>query len=154
MESVSDGANVGAYLDINIFTKYGENTEAVKLSETNEEVTIEFKVPQNLKNKNSSIYRTYQLVRIHDGIVEVLDAEYDSSDDMLCFRTDKFSTYALIYKDIRVKDARREFFVFDTQSRSNRLLFSMIAIVLAGALAANFYLVKKPEKNSSYTGKH
>ena len=144
VESVSNGANVGAYLDINIFTQYGENTEAVKLSETNEEVTIEFKVPQNLKNKNSSVYRTYQLVRIHDGQVEVLDAEYSSSDDMLCFRTDKFSTYALIYKDVRVKDAKREFFRFDTQSRSNRLLFALIAITLGGAVTANFFLVKKP----------
>ncbi|MBP5267477.1 MAG: hypothetical protein J6Z29_02720, partial [Ruminococcus sp.] len=154
VESASNGANVGAYLDINIYTKYGESTEAVKLSETKEEVTIEFKVPQNLKNKNSSIYRTYQLVRIHDGIAEVIDAEYNSSDDMLCFRTDKFSTYALIYKDVRVRDARRDFFVFDTQSRSNKLLFSLIGIVLAGSLAANFYLVKKPEKDTTYTAKH
>ena len=154
VESASAGANVGAYLDINIFTKYGENTEAVKVSETKEEVTIEFKVPQNLKNKNSSVYRTYQLVRIHEGQVEVLDAEYNSSDDMLCFRTDKFSTYALIYKDVRVKDARREFFEFDTQSRSNRLLFALIAITLAGALTVNFFLVKKPETNNTYTGRH
>lgn len=154
VESASAGANVGAYLDINIFTSYGESTEAVKLSETREEVTIEFKVPQNLKNKNSSIYRTYQLVRIHDGKVEVLDAEYNSSDDMLCFKTDKFSTYALIYKDIRVKDARRDFFVFDTQSRSNKLLFSLIGIVLAGSLAVNFYLAEKPKKDFAYTGKH
>ena len=154
IESASEGANVGAYLDINIFTKYGDSTEPVKLSETKEEVTIEFKVPQNLKNKNSSIYRTYQLVRIHDGKVEVIDAEYDSSDDMLCFRTDKFSTYALIYKDVRVKDARRDFFVFDTQSRSNKLLFSLIGIILAGSMAANFYLVKKPEKEAVYTAKH
>lgn len=152
IESASAGANVGAYLDINIFTKYGDNTDAVKLSETKEEVTIEFKVPQNLKNKNSSIYRTYQLVRIHDGKVEVLDAEYNSSDDMLCFRTDKFSTYALIYKDVRVKDARREFFEFDTQSRSNRLLFALIVFTLAGAATVNFFL-KKPE-DAEYSGRH
>ena len=132
----------------------GTDTDAVKVSETREEVTIEFKVPQNLKNKNSSVYRTYQLVRIHDGEVEILDAEYNSSDDMLCFRTDKFSTYALIYKDVRVKDARRDFFEFDTQSRSNRLLFAMIAIVLGSALAADFYLVRKPGKKSSYSGRH
>ena len=154
IESASDGANIGAYLDINIFTKYGENTEAVKLSETKEEVTIEFKVPQNLKNKNSSMYRTYQLVRIHDGNVEVLDAEYNSSNDMLCFKTDKFSTYALIYKDVRVKDAKRDFFVFDTQSRSNKLLFAMIGIILSGSVAANFYMVKKPEKKRAYSEKH
>ena len=154
IESASEGANVGAYLDINIFTRYGENTEAVKLSETREEVTIEFKVPQNLKNKNSSIYRTYQLVRIHDGQTEILDAEYNSSDDMLCFKTDKFSTYALIYKDTRVKDTRRDFFVFDTQSRSNKLLFAMIGIVLAASFTANLYFRNKPGKKSTYTGKH
>ncbi len=154
VKSASEGANVGAYLDINIFTKYGTDTDAVKVSETREEVTIEFRVPQNLKNKNSSVYRTYQLVRIHDGEVEILDAEYNSSDDMLCFRTDKFSTYALIYKDVRVKDARRDFFEFDTQSRSNRLLFAMIAIVLGSALAADFYLVRKQGKKSSYSGRH
>ena len=85
--------------------------------------------------------------------VEVLDAEYNSADDMLCFRTDKFSTYALIYKDIRVKDARRDFFKFDTQSRSNKLLFAMIGIILSGSVAVNFYMVKKPEKKSAYSGK-
>ena len=154
VESASEGANVGAYLDINIYTKYGNDAEAVKVSETKEEVTIEFKVPQNLKNKNSSVYRTYQLVRIHDGEVEILDAEYNSSDDMLCFKTDKFSTYALIYKDVRVRDARRDFFEFDTQSRSNRLLFALIGIVLGGMLAADYFLAKKPEKKNAYTGRH
>ena len=43
--------------------------------------------------------RTYQIVRVHDGVAETLDSEYDESAQTLTFATDRFSTYAIVYSD-------------------------------------------------------
>ena len=43
------------------------------------------------------------MLRIHDGDVDILDAAYDKTTNKLTFKTDKFSTYAIIYIDSAVE---------------------------------------------------
>ena len=89
---------LGMYLNINLFSKVGNN-EARQVTDTNGAVKIKFTVPDKLLNKDKSIERTYQIVRIHNGKRTVIDVTFNNKDNTISFESDKFSTYALVYTD-------------------------------------------------------
>lgn len=98
---VEDGLKnsvLGMYLNINLFSKVGNN-EARQVTDTNGAVKIKFTVPDKLLNKDKSIERTYQIVRIHNGKRTVIDVTFNNKDNTISFESDKFSTYALVYTD-------------------------------------------------------
>ena len=39
------------------------------------------------------------MVRVHDGVAEILSSVYDEKEQTLTFKTDRFSTYAIIYNE-------------------------------------------------------
>ena len=53
-------------------------------------------------NKDTYVVRKYQIVRVHEGEVSILDAVFDEATGEISFETDKFSTYALIYEDVEI----------------------------------------------------
>lgn len=87
---------VGQYLDINLFKIIGNSKTAV--SHTNRKIKIVITIPAGLKNADTGKVRTYSIVRVHDGVAEIL-ADLDHADDTITIETDKFSTYALVYHD-------------------------------------------------------
>lgn len=89
---------VGIYLDINLYKQVGTGA-ATKVTDTNGAVTISLTMPENMLNKDSSRTRTYQIVRVHNNTVTVIDGNFDKSTGVLTFQTDAFSTYAITYKD-------------------------------------------------------
>ena len=93
------GANtLGTFLNIELLKKIG-GTET-PITETTDAIEITFEIPEHIRNTDSKVTRTYQIMRNHDGVVEILDAErYDEKSHLLTFKTDKFSTYALVYRD-------------------------------------------------------
>lgn len=91
-------AKVGMYLDIDLLKKIG-NDEPSNVTNTNGKVTISLNVPESLINKDSSVTRTYQIVRIHDNVATLIDCKFDSATGKISFGTDAFSTYALVYTD-------------------------------------------------------
>ena len=154
VETVRGDAKVAAYLDVNIFRQYGNSENKSRVSETQSEVEIEFKVPQNLINHNSTVNRNYQLVRVHDGVAELLDAQFDKESNTIRFSTDKFSTYALVYNDVKVRPAQLDFFKVDLSSTATRVLFVLILFILVGAQVC-YYIYGRPRtKKQVYTGKH
>ena len=86
---------VGIYLDICMFKQVGDS-EAVKLSDLNDHVTVTMKVPDSLMGDAA---RTYKIIRVHDGAAEVIDTVFDKNTNTISFETDRFSTYALTYRD-------------------------------------------------------
>ena len=154
VETVRGDAKVAAYLDVNIFRQYGNSENTSRVSETKSEVEIEFKVPQNLINHNSTVTRNYQLVRVHDGEAEVLNAEYDKNSNTIRFRTDKFSTYALVYNDVKIRPAQLDFFRVDLSSTAIRVLFVLILFILIGAQVCYYVYGRPHAKKQVYTGKH
>lgn len=101
IEKALDKNTVGLYLDITLSKKLG-NAEPVKITETNGAVTVTVVVPENLRNTDSKVNRTYKVIRIHEGKTDVLDTAYDATTGKLSFQTDCFSTYALVYTDTAV----------------------------------------------------
>ena len=95
-----EGKKLGTFLDINLIKKIG-NTET-KVTNTEGKIKLTFEVPENLRNTDAKVNRTYTIVRNHEGKVEFLKAEFDKTTNQLTFETDKFSTYAVIYEDTAV----------------------------------------------------
>lgn len=98
-QEVTDKAGeykVGEYLDINLYKIIG--TDRTKVSHTNGTIRIVLTVPDSMKNADSTTARTYAVVRVHDGVAELLP-DLDNVEDTVTIETDKFSTYALVYRD-------------------------------------------------------
>ena len=104
IEKAAEGYVIGQYIDISLFKQTicnGQAGELIRLTGTYEEMEISLVVPENLLNRDNSVTRTFWLIRNHDGKVEFLPATYDAQTNTLTFKTDKFSDYAIVYKDAK-----------------------------------------------------
>lgn len=95
---------IGMYIDVSMFKQVGRNP-AEKLTQLNDKISITFEVPTALILDSTTYTRTYQIMRLHENVAELLDTKYDSQKQTLTFETDCFSTYAVLYKDEAVNDA-------------------------------------------------
>ena len=105
MAQAAKGYTIGQYLDISLFkymTVNGSQQAGVALHTTKDVLTISVVVPDALINTNSAVNRTYCIVRNHEGTITVLDAAFDAASKTLTFKTDRFSIYAIAYKDTAV----------------------------------------------------
>lgn len=106
VKNKNSGTAIGALLDINLLCTVTKNDRPLgtsKITVTSEPVTITVTVPDALINTDSTVTRNYDVARLHDGKVDLLDAKYDSANKKLIFSTDKFSTYAIVYTDTKVE---------------------------------------------------
>ena len=105
MAQAAKGCTIGQYLDISLFkymTVNGKQQDGVALHTTKNALTISVAVPDALINTNSAVNRIYCIVRNHEGTITVLDAAFDAASKTLTFKTDRFSDYAIAYKDTAV----------------------------------------------------
>ena len=105
MAQAAKDCTIGQYLDISLFkymTVNGKQQDGVALHTTKNALTISVAVPDALINTNSAVNRIYCIVRNHEGTITVLDAAFDAASKTLTFKTDRFSIYAIAYKDTAV----------------------------------------------------
>ena len=96
---------VGMILDIKLNMTIGADSKQVY--ETAQEITLSTEIPEELLNNNSDIIRKYSVIRIHNSKAEILKSEYNAQTKKITFKTDRFSTYAIIYEDTK-KDNTQE----------------------------------------------
>ena len=84
------GAAVGTWFDISLYKVRGE--ERVKLSEVPAPIQMTVQVPESLRKDG----RTFYLLHCHDGEAAVVA---EGAGPELSWEGDKFSTYAIGYKD-------------------------------------------------------
>lgn len=105
MAQAAKDYTIGQYLDISLFkymTVNGNRQPGAALHTTKNALPISVVVPDALINTNSAVNRTYCIVRNHKGTIDVLDAAFDATGKTLTFKTDRFSIYAIAYKDTSV----------------------------------------------------
>ena len=105
MAQAAKGYTIGQYLDISLFkymTVNGSQQAGVPLHTTKDALTISVVVPDALIHTDSAVNRNYCIVRNHEGTITVLDAAFDAAGKTLTFKTDRFSIYAIAYKDTAV----------------------------------------------------
>ncbi len=96
VEQALNGFTVGQYLNIDLYKLAG--ADRTDIHETAKKIRIVIAVPEALRNTDSSKTRTFAVVRVHDGRAELL-TDLDGSADTITIETDRFSTYAIVYKD-------------------------------------------------------
>lgn len=97
IEISTKGYKVGKYLDITLYKSVNGTNESIH--ELTKVLKVTIKVPEELINKDSKTKREYYIARSHNGKVDILETKYDEKTNSLTFETDKFSDYAIIYKD-------------------------------------------------------
>ena len=97
---------IGAFYNIDI-SKSVDGGAPVAVTNTNAPVHIQLMLADSLINTNAAVKRDYKIVRFHYDsvtgqiVVDVLDASYHAGYNKLDFNTDKFSVYAVVYKDTK-----------------------------------------------------
>ena len=99
IQSVLGNNVIGQYLNLNLTLKISGRADR-QITDLSAPMYIAITIPQNLVNHDSSIERTYRIVRIHDGVATLIDGTYDAATNQFTFATDGFSTYALVYEDV------------------------------------------------------
>lgn len=96
-EIMGNDTNI-TYFDVNLF-KQMTGSDKVEIAKSGMPIFITIKIPDHLINRDEMIQRKYQILRLHDGQVDVIDGTFDAQTNEFTFMTDKFSTYAIVYTD-------------------------------------------------------
>ena len=92
------GAQAGAWFDLSISKRVGsEKAEATGVHTTSKPVRLSVAVPESLSPTGGM--RTFYLLRLHEGMVDVLA---EGAGESLDFESDSFSTFLLAYVDKNV----------------------------------------------------
>ena len=133
---------VAMYLDLKVLasvTKDGEQVgDTVTVSETGTPVKFTIALDDAYINTKDTVERTYQVVRVHNGTVDVLPASFDAENKTITFETDKFSTYAIMYTDT-VKASKTP----STSDTTTVGLYGGMAVVSVLAVGLLFFFKKR-----------
>ena len=83
------------YLDLKLFKQIGSGEPKAISEVTGGKIKISIEVPEEIKE----FARIARIIRVHGTEVTELATTYDATTNKLTFETDKFSTYAIVYKD-------------------------------------------------------
>lgn len=96
------------YFDADLF-KQVEGGDKTQIHEPGIDIQVTIKIPYELLNHDRSMVREYKIIRLHyDAVtdkseVDVLSGDFDRGTGEFSFKTDKFSTYAIVYTDKKVE---------------------------------------------------
>ena len=141
IQSVRGNNVIGQYLNLNLTLKILGRADR-QITDLSAPMYIAITIPQNLVNHDSSIERTYRIVRIHDGVATLIDGTYDAATNQFTFATDGFSTYALVYEDVNTTLTGRS---PKTGDSSMWMVWTLILCAGCGALFAAGKRYKKRE---------
>lgn len=141
IQSVLGNNAIGQYLNLNLTLKISGRADR-QITDLSAPMYIAITIPQNLVNHDSSIERTYRIVRIHDGVATLIDGTYDAATNQFTFATDGFSTYALVYEDVNTTLTGRS---PKTGDNSLWMVWTLILCAGCGALFAAGKRYKKRE---------
>ena len=84
-------------IDLTLF--YEVDGKTVQVHEANEPLVVSLTLPDSAINTDASKTRSYEVIRVHDGKASVIPSSFDADTKTLTFETDRFSAYAVAYKD-------------------------------------------------------
>ena len=140
IQSVLGNNAIGQYLNLNLTLKISGRADR-QITDLSAPMYIAITIPQNLVNHDSSIERTYRIVRIHDGVATLIDGNYDAATNQFTFATDGFSTYALVYEDVNTTLTGR------SPKTGDNSLWMVWTLILCAGCSILFAAGKRCKKN-------
>lgn len=130
-------AKIATYFDITVAIKNAVTKAHIdNIPELTSEIELVVLLPEDLRNTDTKVNRTYYVIREHEGKVEKLPATLSEDGKSLTFKSDKFSTYALAYEDVAKVDVK-------VPQTADGITTSIIAGTLAIVSAAGICLYLK-----------
>lgn len=128
--------NVAGYYEIDLFKATSNGLKVEQLTEVEGGVSIKLQLPSTLASVKKGFKRTYYVIRLHDGVTTVLPA-VDNGDGTITFKSDKFSTYTLVYNDSEIKK------VTNPDTADNALVYFAVATISLVGLTVTGIKLKK-----------
>lgn len=100
------GANL-TYIDISLYKQIGNNGAETKVKDIlNTKISVTITIPEEIRTAPDGKNRSFYLLRVHEGETEAatINGVYEQSTGAFTFETDRFSTYAIAYKDTPAPD--------------------------------------------------
>lgn len=91
-------------IDLALF--YEVDGKTVRIHEANEPLAVSLTLPDSITDDASKKTRSYEVIRVHDGKASVIPSSFDADAKTLTFETDRFSAYAVAYKDATGEDPK------------------------------------------------
>lgn len=102
--SIPSDAEIGKYLDLSLFVSYiakdinGTYSRTVGINDLKDNVQyVTISIPDNLRQTQANTVKSYYMIRVHGD--EISNVQCTQNGNTLTFIADKFSTYAIAYKD-------------------------------------------------------
>lgn len=111
LERVLGDAVVGDSFDVTVIKKLIDNNSVTKetpLKELKKPIQLVFEIPSNLPAIEQGYVREFSIIRLHDvngQIIPDILKDEDSYEDSISVSSDKFSTYIIVYKDVKKQDS-------------------------------------------------
>jgi hypothetical protein len=80
------------FLDIRVILKE-QGFDDVEISRLTQLVSITLTLDEAIQGN-----RNYRILRVHEGVLDILETIYDEENQTLTFETDRFSNYAIMYQ--------------------------------------------------------
>ena len=103
-EKLEEGKNIGAYYYVIIFV-YIDGDMVGFISEIETPISVTIPLPNGLPELGKNFERTWNVIRYHNGVAEVLDAV--QTENGINFLNGRFSEFATVYEDIE-KEVQEE----------------------------------------------
>lgn len=100
------GANL-TYIDISLYKQIGNNGAETKVKDIlYTKISVTITIPEEIRTAPDGKNRSFYLLRVHEGETEAatINGVYEQSTGAFTFETDRFSTYAIAYKDTPAPD--------------------------------------------------
>ncbi len=136
VKSAESFAGTGAHIEcinIDLLKQLEGASEPTKVHEPGIPIEISIQIPDEFLSKDGTMKREFCLVRMHDGEAALITGTFNEGTKMFTFKTDKFSAYALAYKDTPIK----------TPETGDAPMTAPYVLLLAAAAAAAAFAIKR-----------
>ena len=153
IENAASGMTIGQFLEIVLFKQFTQNGvkgSLIQLTNSGAPLTITLEIPDSMKQNDGNIVRTYYVIRVHNGRVQILETT-DNGDGTLSFASSLFSAYAIAYKDVKKApaptpaasantsqnaDTAAKTAPANTGDNNNTVIWIVIIVIAAAAMTA------------------
>ncbi len=145
VSSKAKNSVVLGYFDISVLVKDAVSGNNIgKLTKLSKKIKFTIALPSNFEKVKAGMNREYSIVRVHNGVVSVIPATLSKDGKYLTFETDRFSTYALVYKDVASSSVVG---VKNPQTYDGIMNYVAVAVLTLGAAVGACVYLKKHKFN-------
>lgn len=140
VESKLGNNKLAMYFDLTLWKQIEDAGNKISVTTTNGEVTVTLVVPDEFINSNENFQRIYSMIRVHGDEVDIIPCTFDPATKEISFKTDKFSTYALVYEDKAVADTS------PSTGDSSSMIVWVLLCALVVVIGTGTFISRKHEK--------